>query len=285
MKKVLIALAVVAVIVVGAVVFIWSNLGSIIKTAVEEAGSEVTQVSVTLNEVNVDNLTDGVAAMRGLTVGNPSGFNTDAAFKLGEVSVKVDPGTVTSDVIVVKEVVIAAPQVTYEFGSDGSNIGTIQKNVEKFAGGAGGGSSGGSGGGSGGGESSGGGDAGPKIVIENLYVRDGKVDVSADFLKGQKAGASLPTIHLKDIGKEGGKSDGASPAEIAEKVIAAISKAATGAVGQLNVGAIKDALTKELGGAAEGLKKQLEQGGGDATKMLEKGAGEAEKGIKKLFGQ
>lgn len=278
MKKVLIGLAVIAVIVAGGLYFIWSNLGSIIKTAVEEAGSEVTQVSVTLNNVDVDKLTDGQAAIRGLTVGNPSGFQTDSAFKLGEVSVKVDPATVTSDVIVIKEVVIAAPEVTYEFGSGGSNIGTIQKNVEKTAGGS-------SSGGGGSGSSSGGDDSGgPKLIIENVYVRDGKVNVSADFLKGQKTGASLPNIHLKDIGKEGGKSTGASPAEVAQKVVAAISKAATGAVGNLNIGAIKDALGKELGGAAAGIQKSLEKGG-DAGKMLKEGAGEAEKGLKKLFGK
>lgn len=278
MKKVLIGLAVLAVIVAGGLYFVWSNLGSIIKTAVEEAGSEVTQVSVTLTEVNVDKLTDGEAALRGLKVGNPSGFNTDSALKLGEVSVKVDPTTVTSDVIVVKEVVIAAPEVTYEFGSGGSNIGTIQKNVEKAAGGAS------SGGDSGGGSPSGGDGGGPKLVIENLYVRDGKVNVSADFLKGQSQGAKLPSIHLKDIGKSGGSSNGATPAEVAEKVIAAISKAATQAVGNMNVGAIKDALGKELGGAAAGIQKSLEKGG-DAGKALKDGAGEAEKGLKKLFGK
>lgn len=278
MKKVLIGLAVLAIIVAGGLYFVWSNLGSIIKTAVEEAGSEVTQVSVTLDNVDVDKLTDGQAGIRGLTVGNPSGFQTDSALKLGEVSVKVDPATVTSDVIVIKEVVIAAPEVTYEFGSGGSNIGTIQKNVEKAAGGSS------SGGGSGDSSSGGGESEGPKLVIENVYVRDGKVNVSADFLKGQSTGASLPNIHLKDIGKEGGKNAGASPAEVAQKVIAAISTAATSAVGKLDVGAIKDALGKELGGAAAGIQKSLEKGG-DAGKALKEGAGEAEKGLKKLFGK
>lgn len=278
MKKVLIGLAVLVVIVAGGLYFVWSNLGSIIKTAVEETGSKVTQVSVTLDAVDVDKLTDGQAGIRGLTVGNPSGFNTDSALKLGEVSVKVDPATVTSDVIVVKEVVIAAPQVTYEFGSGGSNIGTIQKNVEKAAGGAS------SGGGSGGGSSGSGDSGGPKLVIENLYVRDGRVNVSADFLKGQSQGAKLPSLHLKDIGKSGGSNTGATPAEVAKKVIAAISAAATQAVGNMNVGAIKDALGKELGGAAAGIQKSLEKGG-DAGKVLKEGAGEAEKGLKKLFGQ
>jgi hypothetical protein len=273
MKKILIGLAVIVVIALGGLYFLWSNLGSLIKTAVEEAGSRVTQVKVTLKEADTSNLTGGGMALRGLVVGNPSGFKTDSAFQLGEVSVKVDPSTVTSDTIVVKEVIIAAPQVTYEFGSGDSNIGTIQKNVEKLTGGSGGGSS------SSGDSSSGG---GKKVVIENLYVRDGKVEVSADFLQGKKTGTSLPTIHLKDIGKSKG---GASPAEVAEQVIAAISKSATSAVGTLDVGAIKDALGKELGAKMGDVQKTLEQSTGGATDALKKGTGDAEKSLKGLFGK
>jgi len=274
MKKILIALLVLIVIAAGALFYVWHFRDTFIKTAVEEAGARATKVAVTLNEVDTGNVLDGAVALRGLVVGNPAGFKTDSAFKLGEVSVKVDPSSVTSDVIVIKEVVIAAPQVTYEFAGSGSNIGTIQKNVQEMAGG------GGSGGGS---ESSS--DSGKKVVIENLYVRDGKVNVSADFLQGQQTGTNLPTIHLKDIGKGGG----ASPTEVAEQVIAALSKAATGAVGKLDVGAIKDALGKELGAKAGEMQKKLEDAtggaGGAAGDAMKKGTDEAGKAIKGLFGK
>jgi hypothetical protein len=273
MKKILIGLVIVVVIVAGGLFYLWQNLGSLIKTAVEEAGSRVTQVKVSLKEVDAGKVTDGALALRGLVVGNPSGFKTDSAFQLGEISVKVDPATVMSDTIVVKEVVIAAPQVTYEFGAGGSNIGTIQKNVEKLsAGGAGGGSA----------PASDSGGSKKKVVIENLYVRDGKVEVSADFLQGKKTGTGLPTIHLKDIGKSSG---GATPAQVAEQVIAAISKSATNAVGKLDVGAIKDALGKELGAKMGDVQKSLEQSTGGATDMLKKGTGGAGDALKGLMGK
>lgn len=271
MKKILIALIVIVVIVAAGLFYIWQNLGSLIKTAVEEAGSQVTQVKVSLKEADAGNVTQGALALRGLVVGNPSGFKTDSAFQLGEISVKVDPATVTSDTIVIKEVIIGQPHVTYEFGAGGSNIGTIQKNVEKF-----------SGGGKAGGAAPADGGAKKKVVIENLYVRDGKVDVSADFLQGQKTGATLPTIHLKDIGKSSG---GATPAQVAEQVIAAISKAATGTVAKLDVGAIKDALNKELGAKMGDVQKTLEQSTGGATDMLKKGTGGAGDALKGLMGK
>lgn len=273
MKKLLIGLAVLVVIVAGGIFYVWQNLGSLIKTAVEEAGSRATQVKVTLKDVDAGKVTEGALALRGLVVGNPSGFKTDSAFELGEISVKVDPATVTSDTIVIKEVVIAAPHVTYEFAGGGSNIGTIQKNVEKLAGGGSSGSSS---------SSSSSSEGGKKVIVENLYVRDGKVDVSADFLQGQKTGVSLPTIHLKDIGKSGG---GATPAQVAEQVIAAIAKSATSAVGKLDVGAIKDALGKELGARMGGATDMLKQGTGGVTDTLKQGTGGVKEGLKGLMGK
>jgi len=272
MKKILIGLLIVVVIIAAGVFYLWQSRDRFIKTAIEEAGSRATQVSVTLKTVDTGNVLDGSVALRGLTVGNPAGFKTDSAFKLGEVSVKVDPASVMSDTIVIKEVVIGAPQVTYEFGAGGSNIGTIQKNVEKMAGGSSGGGS----------SSSSGGGGGKKVVIENLYVRDGKVNVSADFLQGKQTGTNLPTIHLKDIGKSSG---GASPTEVAEQVIAAITKAATSAVGKLDVGAIKDALGKEMGAKMGDVQKSLEKGTGGATDAIKKGTDDAGKTLKGLFGK
>ena len=271
MKKILIGLVVIIAIAAAALFYVWQNRDRFIRTAIEEAGNRATQVSVTLNKVDTGKVMDGAVALRGLVVGNPAGFKTDSAFKLGEISVKVDPSTVMSDTIVVREVVIAAPQVTYEFAGGGSNIGTIQKNVEKMAAGGSGGDA----------KSSEGG--GKKVVIENLYVRDGIVTVSADFLQGKQTGTNLPAIHLKDIGKSSG---GATPTEVAEQVIAAITKAATSAVGKLDVGAIKDALGKELGSRVGDVQKTLEQGAGSgATDMLKKGTGDAEKSLKGLFGK
>ncbi len=272
MKKILIGLVVIIVIVAGGLFYVWQNLGSLIKTVVEKAGTEVTQVKVSLKDVDTGKLTSGEIAMHGLVVGNPPGFKTDSAIKLGEVSVKVDPSTVTSDTIVVKEVVIGAPEITYEFGANGSNIGTIQKNVEKATGGGKGGSA----------SSSESGGSKKKVIIENLYVRNGKVNVSADFLQGKTTGASLPTIHLTDIGKSSG---GATPAQVAEQVIAAISKSATSAVSKLDISGIKDALSKELGAKMGDMQKTLQQGTGGATDALKKGTSGAEEGIKKLFGK
>ena len=268
-RALLIGVAAVVVIVVGAVVFLYSNLDSIVKAAIENVGSQATQTKVTLDSVNISP-TSGEGSLKGFKMGNPTGFRTDSAMRFGEVSVKIDVGSVTSNVIVIKEVVIGAPQVTYEIDTQGgSNISAIQKNVDAFAKSMGAGQPGAakpeatkeSG--------------GKKVVIDNLYIRDGKVSVAAAFLAGREMGASLPTIHLTNIGKDKG---GATPAEVADKVLSSISQSATKAVSQLGI----DKMMKQ---GVEGAQKMMQGGAGDAKKAIESGTKGVGDTVKGLFGK
>jgi len=149
----------IVIVVVAAAIYVFTNLDSIIKTAVEEVGTEVTQTKVSLNDVEVS-LTEGSGALRGFSLANPQGFSDNNAMQFNEVSVALDLATVQSDPIVIKEIVIDAPKVVYEFGQGGSNIDTIKDNVAKSAPSD-----------EGGGDSSSGSE-GPKLVIENLIVRN-----------------------------------------------------------------------------------------------------------------
>jgi hypothetical protein len=256
--------AVLVVVVVAAVLLV-SNLGTLIKKGVETYGSEVVQAKVTLDKADVS-ATTGEGALKGLTVGNPKGFTTPSAFRLGSVSVKLDTGTLTKDVIVVKEVIVAAPEVTYEIAAQGSNIDAIQKNVNaymaKF----------------GSGKSEAKKSEGPKIIIENLYIRDGKANVSATALQGKTLSANLPAIHLKDIGKE---KKGAAPEEVVQTVVASLSVGAAKAVQTLDLGKALGA----AGAAAGDVKKALEDSAGKTIKGLEGSGQKAGDQLKKLFGQ
>ena len=272
MKKVaIIGAGLVVVIVIGAV-FLLSNLDSIIKAAVEEVGSEATQAKVSLNEVEIS--TEGKGALRGFSIGNPAGFETESAFKLGEVSVSLDVGSVTEDTVHIKEVLIVGPEVTYEWKSGGSNLEVLKRNVEKFAG-IGGGQSGSASGGSA--ESSS--DGGKKLIIDRVVLRDGKVSVSANaaFLKGKKLDASLPNIELKDIGKDKG---GASAGDVIAQIMDAVTGAAGKAVSSLGIGE----LTKSLGSLGTGAMDAIKGGTSGATDAVKKGAEEATGTLKKLFG-
>lgn len=205
--------------------FLLSSLNSIVKTAVEKYGSDMTQARVRLKEVDIQ-LSSGKGALRGLTVGNPAGFKSEKALSLGEISLQLEVGSVTQDTVVIKEISITAPEVTYELGTGGSNIDAIRRNVDAYTG-------------------QGkkkekqaaspkeGDREGKKLVVENLYIRNGKVNVSASELQGKTASASLPEIHLTHIGK---KTGGATAGELAEQVLAAIGQGAAKAAASQEIG-------------------------------------------------
>ncbi len=256
-------------VIIGIAVFLLSNLDSLVKEAVEKVGTEATQAKVSLSSVDIS-LKSGSGTLNGMKVGNPKGFNTPAAFELGGISVKLDIASVGKDPIVIKEIVISKPQVTYEFGGSGSNIDAIQKNVDSYAKQF----SSGSGANKHDGQ-------GPKLVIENLYIRGGKINVSAAFLKGKALSTPLPDVHLKDIGK---KKKGASPAEVAKKIISSMTKGAGSAVGALNLDKMMQGATKAAGDAAKAVTEGAAKAVGGAGETLEKGMGDAGKSLKKLFG-
>jgi uncharacterized protein involved in outer membrane biogenesis len=244
------------VLVVLGVYFFFSSLDSIVKAAIEKIGSSATQAEVRVKAVNIE-LTSGKGTLSGLTVGNPSGFKTERALSLGEISLQVDVGSVTKDTVVIKEIVVTAPEVTYEIGGQGSNIDALKRNVDAYAGAA-----------KGKAQKAEGGGEGKKLIVENLYIRNGKVNVSASALGGKTLGAPLPDIHLTNIGKQSG---GATAGEVARQVLGAIGQGATKAVTALpDVGKLLGAAKESAAGAAGSV--------GEAAK-------EAGEGLKKLFGK
>lgn len=264
-RALLIGIAAVVVVVAVAVVVLLTQSGSIVKAAIEKVGPEITRTTVTLKKADVS-VTSGEGALRGLVIGNPKGYKTDTAFKLGEIKVKLDVGSLTGDTVLVHDVTIMAPDITYELGGTaGDNIRAIRDNAQRFVGG----------GAKSGQTASKDDGTGKKLIIENLWVRDGKIAVSATALGGKKLTTDLPTIHLTDIGKKEG---GASAGEVADKVLGAINASVQKAVSNISLDKLKGA----VGGGAEDLKKQLE-----GTIGTNGAAGDAVKGaedtMKKLF--
>lgn len=275
-KKIGIALVVLIVLIGGGVYYFLSNIDEFVRTAVEKAGTRATGVEVTLGKVALD-LTGGKGSLSNLNVANPSGFDTEYAFNLGDISVSLDLASLQSNPIVINEVVVTSPKVIYEMTQGGSNIDTIQRNVEAFTQEISGGS-GGSSGGDAGGDAAG---DGTKVVINDLYIRGADVSVSASFLKGKKLGTEIPEIHLQDIGKDSG---GATPGEVAAKVLDSLTSRVQNVVGDLNLDDIRDAATKAVEGAAGEATKALEGAGGAAGDAAGGALDGATKGLKGLLG-
>ncbi len=108
------------------------SLGKIAGSLIEQQGSAILGTRVTVDEVEVAPL-DGYIAIRGLAVKNPKGFKADSIFRLAEVVVRIDTGTLGDSIVVVDELNIIEPQFYYELEfPEGSNIATVARNIGAY---------------------------------------------------------------------------------------------------------------------------------------------------------
>ena len=140
-------------------------MDGLLKQAIERWGPEITGVSVKVASVKLEP-GQGRGTINGLVVGSPKGFDAPQTLKVGEMRLTLDPATLTKDVVVVKELLLVAPEVTYERGQGSDNMAVIQKHAEDWVAKNAGAKK----------------DAGPgkKFVIENLILRDGRVHFGTD---------------------------------------------------------------------------------------------------------
>lgn len=128
MNKILGALGLIIVLVVGLFLFGLSGLDGLIREQIEIQGTKVTQSQVAVTSVETK-LADAKVSINGLTVANPEGFSKDNAFSLS--TIRVDLGTSTQEPYVIEELLIDSPSVLYEVNSSGkANLKVIQENVQ-----------------------------------------------------------------------------------------------------------------------------------------------------------
>ncbi|MBL7016036.1 MAG: AsmA family protein [Kiritimatiellales bacterium] len=260
MKKVL---SIIGIVILVFVVVLVLFLGQIIKAGIETAGPKIAGVPMTVEKVRVNPLT-GKVHVRALIIGNPEGFKTDSLMELGEFKLDIALGSLFTDTILIKQILIDAPEITYEKGLRSSNISTLLDNLapeeqpeekvtdepkkEKKA-------------------------PAKKVVIEDFQLNSARVHVTLVALGGKKMTLPLPSIQMQDIGKDSGGTD---IKEVISEVFGSISDAVVKALassGDFAGDALKDA-----GGAVKDV-------GGAATDAAKDAAGALKKGIGGLFGK
>ena len=234
---------VLVVVAVLAIVFI----GTIVKTGVEKVGPRVAKVPVKLDSANIS-VFGGNGTLKGFVIGNPEGYKTTEAIKVGTVAVSIAPASVLKEKKHVRSIKVEGPEITYETDLKGSNLGKILDNVSGSA------------------EQD---QKAPtkdqqtsktKLQVDEFIISGGKVHVAASMLGS--ATVPLPTIQLTKLG-EG--PDGITPAELSKRVLSAVLDATTKAVAE-NAGKIPDA-GKALG---TGASDQLKKAGSGISDLLKK---------------
>jgi hypothetical protein len=235
MKKILgiLVLGVIALIIVVVVALFY--LGPIVKAGVERVGPQVAKVPVKLDGASIS-IFNGNGELKGFVLGNPEGFKTPEAVKVGTVAISLVPKSVMAKKVIVRSVRIEGPEITYEAGLGGSNIGKLLDNMKSTESQ----------------EKSGATNTSSKALqVDEFVITGAKVNVSATMLGGSAATLPLPEIRLTGLGQG---PEGITPAELSTKAFGAVVDAAAKAVASsaLNLG-------KLTGGASEGAAKEVQE--------------------------
>jgi hypothetical protein len=201
--KVVVGVGVVLVIcIVGVVLLLRSNLDALVKAAIEHYGTEVTGTRVSLDSVELS-LGDGKGTIRGLKVANPPGFSGGNAFELDQITFVVDLGSIAANPIVLEELIVISPRVSYERNAEGKgNLDVILDNLKKAEG-----------------EPSSqapeepGGEA-KRLKIDRFVFEGGRMKITMPQLK-EPLDEELPEIKLSNVGG----ADGGTPSQIGTQVM------------------------------------------------------------------
>lgn len=269
-KKIGIVVAVLATLLVIVLGVLYTNRNTIVRKSIETVLSEVLQVKVTLESVNVS-ISNSTVEIKGLVIGNPEGFNTPKAFSMDSILVKVDLLSFKTEEPVINIISMEGPDITIEQGFRGSNISALIKNAsgeEKKKS-----------------EEKKESESGKAIKIEKVVVEKAEVDLSAPVLKGRSVSFTLPRFEMNDIGGKGEKTT------IAESIRIFLTEILKRALTQ-GKGIIPDDLQESLQSSLDSVVSSVGQQMGsisditkDVGEGLQKGLDDATEGIKDLLGK
>jgi uncharacterized protein involved in outer membrane biogenesis len=193
MKLLKILLITFAIIVLALLAIFFFARDEIITSAINKAGDKILKTDVSVKSVH-SSLSDGSIEITNFKISNPgNGFAGDTLAKFATVEAQVEKASVFSDVIVIKNVIINAPEFYYEFDKDGrSNITALLENLKSEA------------------TTSSAHEkaeakeaSNKKVVIKNLEINSAKAAVSSKFagVALQKE-INIPNIKLTNLGTE-----------------------------------------------------------------------------------
>lgn len=240
MKKVILAIAVIVLLAaVGGIYYLYANLDSLVAAAIEKYGSQATQTSVQVSNVDI-RPTEGSASIGGLTVANPEGYSTPHAFTLKDIGTRVDFKNSSRDRIVIDEITIDDPEIFYEINREReTNLVELKNNIT-------------------------GGKPEtrpqeeattelPNLVIRRLSFTGGNVHANIAPLNKQYD-LQLPAIRMTNLGGE----NGAPPAEIARQILNQLLDRVTREVKASGVGKELEEAKQQLDTKKEELRSRTE---------------------------
>lgn len=206
-RSVLVTVGLLAVIATASVLWLGGNLNSIVKKGVERYGPRVTKTDVHLAGVDL-RLKEGRGTLLDLRIANPEGFSGADAISLGEITLDIDPGSLTRQPIVVETIRIVGPSLRLEVAEDGAvNLRSLQKSVNTYSARL---------------KDHSGDDADrsppPRVVVRELTVEGGTLALDTTTIGGESTERALGSFTLRDLGG----SEGVPADQMGQEVLLAI---------------------------------------------------------------
>lgn len=233
-RSLLLIFVAVLVLIAGGIYFLASNLNGIVAGIIREQGSAATGTSVAVEGVDIK-LTEATASLSGLSVANPRGFSGDA-LGLGSFSVQLDPGSLTSDTIVIKSLVVDGASINVLQQGTQNNLKVLLDNLKSTQGSAPAPDNASA--------------SSKRLIVERFTLSGARASVSIPELNEERE-VELPSIVVRDVGKA---TNGATAAEVAEQLLTPVLQAAMqSATAQAVKDRARDKVEKAVGGMLKGI--------------------------------
>ncbi len=207
------------------------GLGLVVRNAAKAAAPSVIGTEVTIEKAYVRPFF-GIVDLGNLVVGPPTEFKANV-FEMKDFRLILDPKSVFTDTLIIKEIAIINPLITYELSGMRSNISAIMEKLkseeEKAAKDS---------------ETS-----GKKVIIESFIFSGAKIRIATTATGGKGLVIPMPDILLRDIGKQNG---GVTALDAFGQTMKAVSLGIFSAVKNIAfaVGGVAVDGVKAIGGAA-----------------------------------
>jgi len=218
MKKLSIASAIILLALIVLVAVGLSNLGPVVTKAINIYGPRLTKTEVRVSNVDIS-LLSGTATLSDFILGSPKGYTSPQTIKVRSIYLDVDERSLLGDTLVIDRIEVFRPEIFYEKRGGTDNLKTIldamksgQKKSEPSASGK---------------------TAGKRLLIKDLILREGTLNVVVPGAEGRNVRVNLSELHLKNVSED---TAGAVTAEAFAAVLDAIYKqvASPGLVGTLD---------------------------------------------------
>lgn len=159
------------------------SINSIVKSGIEEIGSEMTGTAVTIESVFISPFS-GKGTISGFRVANPGNYSQPYAFLADDFFIELKPLTLFTGEVLVHEIIITSPRIYIEQKLPENNILSIMRNIREYPIG----------------EAS-----DTKLVINRFLMTDGSAELYTAVGGDRSAQVEVASVELHDLGRGGGR--------------------------------------------------------------------------------